>query len=63
MEKTILNSKRAEELQNEIFKKMSPQKKLSLALAFSRFCLKIHRQNQYGDRKPAFKSYPKLRRA
>lgn len=62
MKRIILSPQKAEEIQNEIFRRMSPQKKLNLALEFSRFCLKIHRQNQHGDRKPASKNYPDFRR-
>lgn len=50
--------KSAQEIQDEIFKKMPFEKKLKLALDFSIFCLKIQKRNFYGSRKSIDKSNP-----
>lgn len=54
--KKILSPKEAEKIQNEIFRKMPVKKKIKLALDFSAFCLKLRKENFYGDRKLVNKS-------
>lgn len=39
-------SKSVQEIQDEIFRKMSAEKKLKLASDFSMFCLKLHQIGQ-----------------
>ena len=51
-----MTPKEAEKLQNEIFKKMSVERKIKLALDFSIFCLKLRKENFYGDRKSVNKN-------
>jgi hypothetical protein len=54
--KKVLSPKEAEKIQNEIFRKMPVEKKIKLVLDFSIFCLKLRKENFYGDRKPVNKS-------
>lgn len=48
-----MNEKRksAQEIQDEIFRKMSASKKIKLASELTMFCLKLNRLNN-GNRKP-----------
>lgn len=41
----IAEKKSAQEIQDEIFRKMSAERKISLASDFSMFCLKLNRLN------------------
>ncbi len=46
-------TKAVQKIQDDIFRKMSAEKKIRLVSDFSSFCLKL---NQYGNRKPFNKS-------
>jgi len=41
----------AQAIQDDIFRKMSVEKKIRLASDFSSFCLKLNRLNKHGNRK------------
>lgn len=55
--------KSAQKIQDEIFKRMSVEKKIKLALDFSLFCLKLQKQNQHGNRKTFNKSSSNFRKS
>ncbi|KPJ56579.1 hypothetical protein AMJ49_04500 [Parcubacteria bacterium DG_74_2] len=59
----ILSPKKIEEIQEEIFKKMSVEKKVKLALNFSLFCLKLQKDKKYGDRTTFNKNSSDIRKA
>lgn len=46
--KRKMRGKTAQEIQNDIFRKMSADRKLSLASDFSRFILKLNKLNNNG---------------
>jgi hypothetical protein len=50
-----------QKIQDEIFKKMSAEKKVELVLEFSLFCLKLQKENQHGARKSFSKSSSNIR--
>jgi len=58
----LITSKRAQEIQDKIFKRMSVEKKIKLALNFSDFCLELHNLAKYGKRKTAHKNQPNFRK-
>ena len=58
-----MKPKTAQEIQNEIFRKMPAEKKIRLALDFSLFCLKLHKNRRYGGRKTLSKDQPDFRKA
>lgn len=49
------NKKTVQEIQDEIFRKMTPDKKIQLAFAMGSFCLKLNNLN--GRNKPIKTSY------
>lgn len=53
MEKT---KKTAQDIQDEIFRKMSASKKIKLVSDLSSFCLKLNRLNKSGIRKASYKN-------
>ncbi len=46
-----------QKIQNDIFRKMSAQKKIRLASNFTSFCIKINQLNKNGNRRTFKKSY------
>lgn len=46
-----MDFKTAQEIQDEIFRKMPAEKKVRLALEFSDFCSKLHKIGKHGKRK------------
>ena len=58
-----MTPKRAQEIQDEIFRKMSAEKKIRLVLDFSEFCLKLHKLAKHGERKTPDKNYSDFRKS
>ncbi len=54
MNKNILTPKRAEEIQDNIFKKMTADKKIKMVSHFFEFGKKLNKLN--GNRKPSYKN-------
>jgi len=48
---------KGQEVQDEIFRKMSASEKIKLASDLSSFCLKLSQLNKNGNRKTSNKSY------
>lgn len=57
-----MKSKTAQEIQDEIFRKMPAEKKIRLVLDFSEFCFKLHKLAKHGKRKTTDKNYPDFRK-
>ncbi len=56
-----MKTKSAQEIQDNIFCKMSAEKKIRLASEFSSFCLKLNKLNKYGNRKAFSKNSKNLK--
>jgi len=54
-------NKTAQEIQDEIFKKMSADKKIKLASSLSKFCLKLNQIN--GNRKISYQNSSDFRKS
>ena len=56
-----MKTKTAQEVQDNIFRKMSAEEKIKLTSEFSSFCLKLNKLNKYGNRKAFNKNSKNLK--
>lgn len=61
MKKKYPKNKTAQEIQDDIFKKMSADRKIKLALDLSKFCLKLNKLN--GNRKTPYQNNSGFRKS